>query len=195
MATAGRVQVARVHCRVFTSSTYPLRGVSIPFAAHTTSVRCVTWSQGGEIQPVSIPARRGARRRDRRGHGPRGPLLPPGMPGARTRSQRFEDAVLDVVEQLDRRWAKQLESVEFAVEDVPPSEPAPWEHGAPLGRAFAADAVAGLSARIVLYRRVIDSRCETGTDRAELVRAVVVEQVARLLDERPESIDPGYQAE
>lgn len=122
----------------------------------------------------------------------RGPLFPPGMPVARNRREIFEDMVLDTVEDLERRWARRLRDVELAVEDVPPSEPAPWEHGVPLGRAFAADAVAGLPDRIVLYRRVIEARCEDEAETAQLVRAVVVEQLAELLGLPPETIDPTY---
>lgn len=103
--------------------------------------------------------------------------------------------MLDVVEDLERRWAKQLRAVEFAVEDVPPSDPAPWEEGAVMGRAFAADPVAGLNARIVLYRRVVEGRCDSPGDLDDLVHAVVVEQVAHLLDEDPTTIDPGYHRE
>lgn len=144
------------------------------------------------LDPLAIPSRRGARRRDRRGRGLRGPLLPPGMPASRTRAERFEDAVLDAVELLEQRWSRQLRDVEFAVEDVPPSDPAPWEHGPALGRAFAADAVAGLSARIVLYRRVVEERCDGEEEVRALVRAVVVEQVAELIGQPPETVDPGY---
>lgn len=103
--------------------------------------------------------------------------------------------MLDVVEHLERRWAKQLRTVEFAVEDVPPSDPAPWESGSVMARAFAADQLAGLNARVVLYRRVVEGRCDNPSDLEDLVHAVVVEQVARLLDEDPATIDPGYRPE
>ncbi|MGN8247456.1 metallopeptidase family protein [Cellulomonas soli] len=131
------------------------------------------------------------RRRDRRGRGPRGPLLPSTLPAYRTRAERFDDLVLDAVEALERRWSRQLDGTEFAVEDVPPSDPAPWEHGGvPLGRYFPADA--GLPARIVLYRRPVESRAGDPADLAELVRDVVVEQVAHMLGRSPEDIDPDY---
>ncbi|HWJ83860.1 MAG TPA: metallopeptidase family protein [Cellulomonas sp.] len=129
------------------------------------------------------------RRRDRRGRGPRGPLMPTSMPAYRTRAQRFDDLVLDAVERLERRWSRQLEGTEFAVEDVPPSNPAPWEHGGvPLGRYFPADA--GQAARIVVYRRPIESRANDALDLADLVREVVVEQVAHMIGRAPEEIDP-----
>ena len=131
------------------------------------------------------------RRRDRRGRGPRGPLLPSSMPAYRTRAERFDDLVLDAVERLERTWSRQLEGTEFAVEDVPPSNPAPWEHGGvPLGRYFPSDA--GLPARIVVYRRPVESRATDPLDLADLVRDVVVEQVAHMLGRSPDDIDPLY---
>jgi len=113
------------------------------------------------------------------------------MPAHRTRAEQFDDLVLDVVEALQRRWGPQLAGTEFAVEDVPPSEPAPWEaDGVPLGRCFPAES--GRSARVVVYRRPVDFRAADDADRADLVRDVVVEQVAHLLARTPEEIDPGY---
>lgn len=133
----------------------------------------------------------GPRRRDRRGRGLRGPLLPPTLPGYRTRAERFDDHVLSSVERLERRWARLLEGAEFAVEDVPPSQPAPWEHGGvPLGRYFPADV--GMPARIVVYRRPVETRAVDDADLADLVRDVLVEQVAHLLSRAPEDVDPGY---
>jgi hypothetical protein len=142
---------------------------------------------------MELPPRRAGRRRDRRGRGLRGPLLPAGLPGARTRAEQFDDEVLAAVERLERRWGKALEGVEFGVEDVPPSAPAPWEEGnVPLGRYFPADAMAGLSHRIVLYRRPIETRAEDQRDLSDLIRDVLVEQVAHLLSRKPEEIDPEY---
>ncbi|MCU1431916.1 MAG: hypothetical protein JWP95_1021 [Actinotalea sp.] len=117
--------------------------------------------------------------------------MPPSLPAYRTRAERFDDQVLSAVERLERRWATQLEGTEFAVEEVPPSQPAPWEHGGvPLGRYFPADA--GLPARIVVYRRPLETRAVDEADLAELVRDVLVEQVAHLLARPPEDVDPGY---
>lgn len=123
----------------------------------------------------------------------RGILVPPGLPGYRTRADRFDDLVLSTVELLERRWARQLEGTEFAVEDVPPSEPAPWEHGGvPLGRYFPPDA--GMPARIVVYRRPVETRAFDTADLAELVRDVVVEQVAHMLARSPDEVDPRYRS-
>ncbi|WP_196250842.1 metallopeptidase family protein [Cellulomonas sp. JZ18] len=172
-----------------------------PAGPHRPATGPVPGPSGGADR--ALPARRGAavpapvprvgagRRRDRRGRGLRGPVLPMTSPGYRTRAERFDDLVLDAVEDLERRWARQLDGVEFAVEDVPPSDPAPWEHGGvPLGRYFPADA--GLPHRIVVYRRPVEARAHDATDLPDLVRDVVVEQVAHLLGRAPEDVDPGY---
>ncbi len=133
-----------------------------------------------------------ARRRDRRGRGLRGPLLPPGAPAHRTRAERFDDLVLDAVEDVERRWSGQLAGTEFAVEDVPASDPAPWEAGGvPLGRCFPAHA--GQPARVVVYRRPVELRALDDDDLADLVHDVVVEQVAHLLARTPEEIDPHFE--
>lgn len=132
------------------------------------------------------------RRRDRRGRGLRGPLIPASLPAARTRAERFDDFVLEAVAHIEQRWSAELRGAEFAVEDVPPSEPAPWEaSGVPLSRSFPADS--GQPTRIVIYRRPVEGRALDTTDLRELTRDVVVEQVAHLLGKHPEDIDPHYQ--
>ncbi len=130
------------------------------------------------------------RRRDRHGRGPRGPLIPRGVPAWRSRAQAFDEAVLDAVERLERRRPDELDGIEFAVEEVPPSDPAPWEHGeVPLGRSFPAHGE--VPHRVVLYRRPVQTRCDP-EDLPALVHDVVVEQVAHLLGLPPEQLDPGY---
>src|SRR5881398_3830681 len=65
-------------------------------------------------------------RRDRHGRGLRGRLVPPSVPLSRSRAEQFDDLVLDAVEDIERRWERELSGVEFAVEDVP------WvEHSSP----------------------------------------------------------------
>jgi predicted Zn-dependent protease with MMP-like domain len=129
------------------------------------------------------------RRRDRHGRGPRGPLAPSALPAHRTRRQQFDDLVLDAADRLEERWSRELDGVEFAVEDVPPSDPAPWEHGGvPPGRFFPGHA--GLPHRIVVYRRPLETRAGDRATLAPLVHEVVVEQVAHLLGLEPGQVDP-----
>ena len=137
---------------------------------------------------------RRTRRRDRHGRGLRGPLVPAQLPGHQTRGEQFDELVLDAVERLEGRWGRELEGVEFAVEDVPPSDPAPWEHDeVPLGRFFPASG--GLPTRIVIYRRPVETRAPERSTLAVLVHHVVVEQVAHLLDVEPSAVDPRYDEE
>ena len=129
------------------------------------------------------------RRRDRRGRGLRGALMPSSVPASRTRAERFDDLVLDAVDDLDPRWREPLAAVEVAVEDVPPADPSPWEAGeVPLGRVFPADR--GLPARVVVYRRPVEARSQGPADLADLVRTVVVEQLAHVLEVEPPRAGP-----
>ncbi|WP_246572472.1 metallopeptidase family protein [Kineosporia corallincola] len=118
-------------------------------------------------------------------------MLPRTVPAWRSRADRFDDLVLDAVDRLSGRWSRELDDVEFAVEDVPPSDPAPWEHGeVPLGRFFPAEGT--LPPRIVVYRRPVETRAAEPQEIGELAQSVVVEQVAHLLNLTPEEVDPRY---
>ncbi len=155
------------------------------------------------------------RRRDRHGRGLRGPLVPPvvsiggkdiRVPASQTRGQRFDDLVLDAVEDLEQRWGQELQGVEFAVEDVPA---VPLRSDVALDEDVLADQKSGgavplgrllptgldgqgheTAPRIVVYRRPLEARAADRLDLADLVREVVVEQVARLLNLDPDDIDP-----
>ena len=138
---------------------------------------------------MSTPVPR--RRRDRHGRGLRGPLIPKGLPAWRSRSEVFDELVLDAVEGLERRWSRELDGGEFGVEDVPPSDPSPWEHGdVPLGRFFPAEGE--VPPRIVVYRRPVETRAGDPQEVAALAHDVVVEQVAHLLGLPPEQVDRTY---
>ena len=128
------------------------------------------------------------------------------VPASQTRGERFDDLVLDAVEDLEQRWARELEGVEFAVEDVPAvplgDDPA-YDHdvvadetaggAVPLGRLLpsSVDARGRRTApRIVVYRRPLEARAADRADLADLVHDVVVDQVARLLQLDPDEVDP-----
>ncbi|QQM68430.1 metallopeptidase family protein [Actinomyces weissii] len=117
--------------------------------------------------------------------------MPAALPGWRSRAEQFDELVIRCVQQLVR-LQPQVESIQFAVEEVPPSDPAPWERGVVLGRGFAAEPKAGLPARVVVYRRPVTSRAADRHELAELVHRVVVEQVATMLGRRPEELDPDF---
>lgn len=109
-----------------------------------------------------------------------------------SRAERFDDLVLDSVARLERAWVKPLPPVDVAVEDVPPGDPAPWEHAeVALGRLFAAQG--DRRARVVIYRRPVETRAESSRELSMLVGEVVTEQVAALLGVAPEDLDPRYE--
>lgn len=123
-------------------------------------------------------------------------MAPAELPLSRSRSQRFDDVVLEAVEHLEERWSEQLTGVEFAVIDVPPPDAIPPDgpglggDPVPLGRVLAA---AGEEpARIVVYRRPIEARAAHRAALLDLVHDVVVDQVAELLGVDPDVVDPPY---
>jgi predicted Zn-dependent protease with MMP-like domain len=157
------------------------------------------------------------RRRDRHGRGLRGVLAPPGVPLYRTRTERFDDLVLQAVARLEPQWEAHLSGVEFAVEEIPPLDealsgargPVPlsrlepgsprpraaepgddWPDGPAIPGADRPDRAAGQEPpRIVVYRRPLMARAD---ELGELVFDVVVEEFARMLGLDPGDVDPGY---
>ncbi len=127
----------------------------------------------------------GLRRRDRRGRGLRGPLAWPPVPVMTTRAARFDDLVLDALQLIERRLGRELTELEIAVEDVPPTDPAPWESGVALGRLFPAEG--SLPARIVIYRRPVEARAQED-DLPALVHELLVEQISGLLGTDPDDL-------
>ncbi|SEE24473.1 metallopeptidase family protein [Jiangella alba] len=128
-------------------------------------------------------------RRDRHGRGMRGPLAPSDSPLSVSRAQRFDDLVIAAVERLDRRWQDQLAKVEFAVEDVPALDD--WDRSwVPLARAYAG--TGALPARVVVFRRPVETRATDPAKLRVLVGDIVTEQVAELFGVEPEEIDPAY---
>ncbi len=138
----------------------------------------------------------------------RGRLVPPTsrvqgrdvrVPLFMTRSERFDDLVRDAISELERRWAAELDGVEFAVEDVP-SPGSGFDEGVvadetaggpvPLGRLLLGDRVR--PPRVVVYRRPLEARASDRADLAELVHEVVVDQVAQLLGLDPDVVDPPH---
>ena len=106
---------------------------------------------------------------------------------------QFDELVLDAATRLETRVGQELGDVEFAVEDVPPGDAAPWEAAdIPLGRLFAAHGK--VPARIVVYRRPVETRANDRRELVGLVNDVVVEQVAAMLEVDPHELDPGYES-
>ncbi len=122
------------------------------------------------------------------------------MPLLRSRSDSFDDLILDAVEELERHWAAELAGIEFAVEDVPdvPVSAAIdfdpqviMDRGVPLGRLLPSGlGHAGTSPVIVIYRRPLEARALDREDRGDLVFSVVAELVAEALGKDIDEIDP-----
>jgi hypothetical protein len=122
-----------------------------------------------------------------------GPLTPTGVPLALSARDRFDAIALNVVTALEERWADDLRTVEFVVEETPVL-PEDWAAATvPLASVVPGDG--SRPTRLVLFRRPIELRSETLGELGALVLTVLVEQVAELLGRPPEEIDPGYDPE
>lgn len=113
--------------------------------------------------------------------------MPGALPAVRSQTEKFDDLVASAITVLEARCGDLITGVEFGVEDVPPSTPAPWERGAiPLGRYFPADL--GMPHRIVLYRRPVIARAPTAHEQYFLITHVLSEQVAHLTGLHPDDL-------
>ena len=134
----------------------------------------------------------------------RGPLLPPTVPGWRSRAERFDMAVLETYEPIERRWRDRLSNLDIAVDEIPriaakdpQSVQWPPEVVADGPIALARLIPAGVDvrgnatrARIVLFRKPIERRAKDTVELEELLHEILVAQVAVYLDVEPSVIDP-----
>lgn len=95
----------------------------------------------------------------------------------------------DEVRRLGARWGRELARVEFTVEQVPEVEPR-FDGPVPLGQTLPGDG--GRPVRIVVYRRPVEARAADEAELSQLIRELLVEEVADLLGLSPESVDPSY---
>jgi predicted Zn-dependent protease with MMP-like domain len=137
--------------------------------------------------------------------GMRGPLLPQTVPGWRSRAERFDMAVLEAYEPIERRWSSRVSTLDIAVDEIPrisPKDPDsiqwPPEVVADGPIALARLIPAGVDvrgdttrARIVLFRKPIERRAKDTADLADLLHDVLVAQVATYLGVEPSVIDPS----
>lgn len=143
-------------------------------------------------------------RATRRGRDMRGPLLPPTVPGWRSRAERFDMAVLEAYEPIERRWHERVSDLDVAVDEIPriaakDPESVQWppEVIADGPIALARLIPAGVDvrgnatrARIVLFRKPIERRAKDTVELGELLHEILVAQVATYLDVDPTVIDP-----
>lgn len=129
--------------------------------------------------------------RNRHGRGMRTPMFGTRLPQYRTRSGMFDDMLVAQIRRLNEAWPELVGPVQFAVEDVPPSDPAPWEAVPHLGsQSFPAGH--GIPPRIVLYRMPLQSHARSRMDLQFSIRDEVVSRLAELYGRRPEEIDPDW---
>lgn len=141
-------------------------------------------------------------RRDRRGRGLRTPLLPADLPASRTRAERFDQAVLEAVADLEVRWPGRMETLEFAVDEVP-AVPAQGQEsasaevvldgGVPLARFLPPGMDARgrpTKARIVVYRRPLEVRSGDAGELGDLVTEVLAELLADVLGDPDDDDGP-----
>ncbi|WP_420039239.1 metallopeptidase family protein [Gordonia sp. MP11Mi] len=149
------------------------------------------------------------RTRDKHGRGLRGPLLAPGIPARRTRSDAFDRAAVDAFAELDARWHDRLTGLDVAVDDIPGTlprgaDPSEWETvtwpeevtadgPVPLARLIPAAVDAQgrpTRAQIVLFRRPLELRA-VDDDLHELLREVLIQQVATYLGVDEDTVEDG----
>lgn len=102
------------------------------------------------------------------------------------RGAAFDALVLEAWKRIEDRYGSPLEHIELAVEMVPPSDPAPWETRIALGRVFPAEG--SLPARVVLYRRPVETRAAHEESVAFVVIQVLAEHLATLLGTDPDDL-------
>lgn len=151
----------------------------------------------------ALPSRPGVgrdghgRRRDRRGRRGRGALLPPGLPAALNRRERFEDLVAESAERLRSRLGTRIDRIDFEVALVPERDAlqraAARDEAAPLGMTVGSRR--GRQARVVVFRRPVETVAGSEAALPWLVHDVVVELVAELLQMDPEDVDPDYRGD
>src|SRR5699024_7484166 len=114
---------------------------------------------------------------ERRGHGPRGPILPPEVPRWRSRAAEFDAAALEAFAEIDQHWHSQLIHLDLAVDMVPRMR-------LRTGAAWPEEVVAGGEGPHA--RRAPDP-----DDLRDLVYTVLIELVAQHLEISPDEVEAG----
>ena len=163
-----------------------------------------SYPRKGRFQSGSAARRLASQRATRRGRDMRGPLLPPTVPGWRSRAERFDMAVLEAYEPIERSWQERVSDLDVAVDEIPriaakDPDSVQWppeviaDGPIALARLIPAGVdVRGIAtrARIVLFRKPIERRAKDTVELGELLHEILVAQVAIYLDVEPSVIDP-----
>ncbi len=146
-------------------------------------------------------------RSDVRGRGIRGIFLPE-LPRYKTRSQKFDGAVLEVYERILERFDHELSALDVAVDTVPRMRLDPqysqWpddvvaDGPVPLGRLISAGVDEhGQPTRpqLIVFRRPVEMRADSAEALRDWLRLIIVRLVAVYLNVTPEQIDPRVPGE
>lgn len=129
----------------------------------------------------------------------------PELPRYKTRSQKFDNAVMDAYEPILERYESQLSAVDVAVDVVPRMrlevgyrqwpEDVVADGQVPLGRLVPA----GVSAsgrptrpRIIIFRRPVELRVNSPEGLRDQLHQILVRLVAVYLNVSPETVDPRF---
>ena len=152
-----------------------------------------------ESEPAATASSPGAparsfrqRRRNRHGRGLRGDLIPPHLAGARTRSERFDEWVLESAQRLERLWGERIQGYQFVVTEIPPRLEELARDRGPIPLGAGTDPAPGRPAVITVYRHAVETAARGLVPASELVHDVIVEQLAALMGMDPETVDPAY---
>lgn len=127
------------------------------------------------------------------------------MPAWRSRADQFDSTALEAFAEIDADWHDRLTELDVAVDEIPrllPHDPETiqWpdevtaDGAVPLARLVPAGVdVHGQAtrARIILFRRPLQTRARPGTDLLELLHEVLVQQVATHLGVDEDTVDGG----
>lgn len=101
----------------------------------------------------------------------------------------FDDIISWDLGTFRRYLGSRMDRFDFAVIDVPHSDPAPWEDGIPMGRVVPFEKPSKIEGRIILYRMPILDAASGEPDPRMYIHGVVTNQLASALGEHPEDID------
>lgn len=150
---------------------------------------------------------RSLRRSQRRGRGLRGPLLPPEVPRWKSRSEAFDQTVIDAYAPLDQRWSRQLSHLDIAIDTIPRMQLRPdmyfpeevvADGPVPLGRLIPAgiDRLGNPTRPcVVVFRRPIERRVNSRLELDQLLRYVLTRLVAVYLGIDAIEVDPNFDEE
>lgn len=122
----------------------------------------------------------------------RGELLPQHLPGSRSRSEQFDEWVMESAQRLERLWGERIQDLQIVVQEIPDD----LENMTPetlkdlLGSC--STAAPDRPAVITIYRHPVLMAARGLMPVNELVHDVVVEQTAELMGLAPEAVDPAY---